>query len=402
MKLTFRHKRILTPIATALASLLTITIATTSWGETRSNPTTTNIDSKETVQKLQSPRIQLAILLDTSNSMDGLIDQARNQLWRVVDEFSKARRHGKPAILEVAVYEYGNDSLDRENGFIRKVTDLTTDLDRVSEALFSLTTNGGSEYCGYTIMNATEELQWSRSDKDIKAIFIAGNEPFTQGPVTYKHAISNAKSAGITVNTIHAGSYQEGLQTGWQDGAQLAGGDYMSIDHNHRIAHVSAPQDQRIAELNRELNNTYVPYGKRGKAGKTRQMEQDNNSSGISTALLSKRVKSKAGSLYNNSQWDLVDAVEKEALELESLDKAALPSEMHEMDLQQRKAYVEEKAKQRAALKKEISTLSKQREKYVAEEKRKSATAEVTTVNDALVSSVRKQGKEKNYRFMIE
>jgi hypothetical protein len=402
MKPTFRHKRITTHIAAALLSLLSASAATTSWGETNGNQNTPNIDTKETVQRLQPPRIQLAILLDTSNSMDGLIDQTRNQLWRIVDEFSKARRHDMPATLEVAVYEYGNDSLDRKNGFVRKVTGLTTDLDRVSEALFSLTTNGGSEYCGYTIMSATEELQWSRSDKDIKAIFIAGNEPFTQGPIAYKRAISSAMSAGIKVNTIHAGSYQEGLQTGWQDGAKLAGGDYMSIDHNHKIAHVSAPQDQRIAQLNQELNSTYIPYGDQGKAGKTRQMEQDKNSSSISTALLSKRVKSKAGSLYNNTQWDLVDAVEKEALELESLDNAALPAEMHEMEPQQRKAYVEAKAKQRADLKKEISELSKQREKYVAQEKRKSAAEEVSTVNDALVSSVRKQGKAKNYKFLSE
>jgi hypothetical protein len=33
-------------------------------------------------------RVQIALLLDTSNSMDGLIDQARSQLWRVVNERS--------------------------------------------------------------------------------------------------------------------------------------------------------------------------------------------------------------------------------------------------------------------------------------------------------------------------
>ena len=31
--------------------------------------------------------IQIALLLDTSNSMDGLIDQAKSQLWSVVNEF---------------------------------------------------------------------------------------------------------------------------------------------------------------------------------------------------------------------------------------------------------------------------------------------------------------------------
>ena len=40
-------------------------------------------------------RIQLAILLDTSNSMDGLIGQAKSQLWKVVNELARARRNGK-------------------------------------------------------------------------------------------------------------------------------------------------------------------------------------------------------------------------------------------------------------------------------------------------------------------
>jgi hypothetical protein len=402
MKSNLIQRRPLTHIAASLLSALTLAAASISWADIPVNQTGQTANTNEFQQIMQHPKIQLAILLDTSNSMDGLIDQARNQLWRVVDEFSKARRHGKPAVLEVAVYEYGNDSLDAEKGYIRKVTDLTTDLDRVSEALFSLTTKGGHEYCGYIIKSATEQLQWSRSERDIKAIFIAGNEPFTQGPVSYKHAITSAKKAGIKVNTIHAGNYQEGVVTGWQDGALLAGGDYMSIDHNHKIAHISAPQDQRIAELNNELNKTYIPYGSQGKAGKQRQLKQDMNTSSISPALLAKRVKSKAGNLYNNSQWDLVDAVKKDKLQLETLDENALPSDMHGMDQKQRQDYIAEKAEERVRIKQEIADLSKLRNKYVAEQKRKSATAEVATINDALVSSVRKQGNEKNYQFLSE
>lgn len=350
----------------------------------------------------ERPKIQIAILLDTSNSMDGLIDQARNQLWQVVDEFSKARRGGQSATLEVAVYEYGNDNLSSEGGYIRKVTGLTTDLDRVSEALFSLTTNGGSEYCGNSIKVATEQLQWSRSDNDIKAIFIAGNEPFTQGPVPYKTAIAAASQNGIKVNTIHAGSYDEGVQTGWRNGAILAGGDYMSIDHNHKIAHIATPQDQRIAELNSQLNETYIPYGAEGKLGKQRQLAQDANSNKISSALLAKRAKSKAGSLYSNDQWDLVDAIRKDKVKLESLDEKELPAPMVDMSQDQRKAYIAKTAEERSRIKAEIAALSKTRELYVAEKKRQAAKDDTKTVDDALVSSIRKQGKEKNFQFPVE
>jgi hypothetical protein len=352
-------------------------------------------------QNALRPKIQLAILLDTSSSMDGLIDQTRNQLWKMVDEFTHVKKEGVPAILEVAVYEYGNRALSANNGYVRKVTGLTTDLDRVSEALFSLVTNGGQEYCGYSIKTATENLQWSRSDQDIKAIFIAGNEPFTQGPVIYKSAIGTARAAGITVNTIHAGSYQEGEQTGWREGAVLAGGDYMNIDHNYKIAHVSAPQDQRIIELNNQLNQTYVPYGTQGKAGKDRQMAQDANSHQISPALLAKRAKPKASGYYSNSQWDLVDAVEEEKVALETLDQSLLPSEMSSMDQQQQKAYISKQAKERSRIKAEISDLSKARERYVAKQQT-AANQNTNTMDDALINAIRKQGKRKNFQFQSE
>lgn len=400
MKPTLKPGSLITRSVISVLSVLTFATASLSWADTPDNYSPQHAIVGETQQSRQHPKIQLAILLDTSSSMDGLIDQARNQLWRVVDEFSKARRNGKPAVLEVAVFEYGNSSLGAKKGYIRKVADLTNDLDRVSEALFSLTTNGGKEYCGQAIMNAVDQLQWSVSDKEIKAIFIAGNEPFTQGPIRYNHAIDTAKAAGITVNTIYAGNYEEGLNSGWRNGALLAGGEYMSIDHNHRIAHINAPQDQRIAELNSELNQTYLPFGNEGKAGKERQLQQDANSSSISPALLAKRTKSKAGSLYTNSQWDLVDAVLDNKVKLKNLDEKELPSEMSGMDLNQRKTYITDMAAQRAGIKREIAELSKAREEYVVEQKRRSATNNTATINDALVTSIHKQGKDKNYEFI--
>src|SRR6185295_3102994 len=35
--------------------------------------------------------IMLALLLDTSNSMDGLIEQAKSQLWKIVNELAAAK-----------------------------------------------------------------------------------------------------------------------------------------------------------------------------------------------------------------------------------------------------------------------------------------------------------------------
>ncbi|MGD8925208.1 MAG: vWA domain-containing protein [Thioalkalispiraceae bacterium] len=345
------------------------------------------------------PRIQMAILLDTSSSMDGLIDQARQQIWQVVNTFSTATQNGLNPRLEVAVYEYGNDGLAASTGYIRRVSGLTSELDQVSAALFSLKTNGGNEYCGQVIQTAVNQLEWSQSDNDIKAIFIAGNEPFTQGPTPFREAINAAREKGIVVNTIHAGSYEEGARSGWKDGAVLAGGNFMSIDHNQQVTHIDAPQDKRIAELNAKLNQTYIPYGDKGRKKQERQLEQDAVSSRISAGLLAKRAESKSLSYYDNSSWDLVDAQSNGKLKLDKLNEEKLPAKMRAMNKQQRKEYLARVGAERKRIQAEIVALSKKRDAYVAEQRKKIAGQHANTVKDALISAVRAQGKARHFEF---
>ena len=98
-------------------------------------------------QQNRSTRIQVAILLDTSSRMDGLIEQAKSRLWNIVNTLSTLKYGGETPQIEIALYEYGNYRLRGSDNYIRQVTPLTTDLDLISEKLFSLTTYGGLEYC---------------------------------------------------------------------------------------------------------------------------------------------------------------------------------------------------------------------------------------------------------------
>ena len=196
--------------------------------------------------KAGPPKIQLAVLLDTSNSMDGLINQARTQLWKIVNEFAKASQEGNEPTFEVALFEYGNDGLPPTEGYVRLVVPFTVDLDKVSQELFALKTNGGSEFCGQVIDRAVHTLAWSKSNRDLRCIFIAGNEPFTQGPVDYRKSCKAAADGGITVSTIHCGTLDEGIRGEWQNGAKLADGSYMSIDQNQAVADIPTRTIKRL------------------------------------------------------------------------------------------------------------------------------------------------------------
>ncbi|HEX8441657.1 vWA domain-containing protein [Archangium sp.] len=345
---------------------------------------------------ISAPRVQIALLLDTSSSMDGLIEQTKRQLWTVVNAFQNARREGQSARLEIALYEYGNDTLSREGGFIRQVVPLTTDLDRVSEQLFALKTNGGNEYCGQVIQKATQQLEWSKSKKDLKLIYIAGNEPFTQGPVAHSTAIAAAKEHGIVVNTIHCGPAEVGARSGWAEGAKLAGGQPFNIDQNRAVAMVAAPQDEEIARLGVELNKTYLSYGRAGAEAKRRQVAQDANASTNAVSATTRAV-SKASRLYDNSNWDLVDGTKKGAVKLEALKDEELPEELRGKSAEERKAVVEAKEKERSALQGRIQQLNQERQKYLAQKQKEQAAEGGDTLDKAILQSVETQAKAQSF-----
>jgi len=204
--------------------------------------------------EMQMPnRIQVALLLDTSNSMDGLIAQAKSQLWTLVNELSEGEKNGAAPAIELALYEYGNDTISISKGYVRQVLPLTTDLDAVSEKLFALTTDGGQEYAGQVMMTALDELEWSETQDDLKLMIIAGNEPFTQGPINYESACARAQRGGVIIDTIHCGSEQQGIEGKWKAGADCGGGIYMVINQDEESVHVASPYDDEILRLNQPI-----------------------------------------------------------------------------------------------------------------------------------------------------
>ena len=230
-------------------------------------------------------------------------------------------------------------------------------------------------------------------------MYIALYESFAQGPVDYRVAVRLAEARGISVNTIHAGGHEQGVQDQWRAAALLAGGDYLSIDADQAVVHVVAPQDEKIAELNARLNQTYLPFGAAGAASAERQMEQDALSSDISAGLLAKRAVSKSTAYYLNAGWDRVDALEAGRIaeaEVEEMEPRDLPAPMQDLDSKARIDYVREQARQRRQIQQEILELSQSRAAYVAAQKREMA-ASAPSMSDALTDAIRKQAREKNF-----
>jgi von Willebrand factor type A domain len=346
------------------------------------------------------PKVQMALLLDTSSSMEGLIQQAKTQLWKVVNSFAEVKKDGKVPYVEVALYEYGNSGLFVGNNWIRQIRPMTRDLDSVSKDLFELQTNGGDEYCGAVIQRALADLQWDASPGTYKVIFIAGNEPFTQGPVDARQACRDAAAKHITVNTIHCGNREEGINGSWNDGAALAEGKFLCIDQDKATAFIPSPQDDEISKVSRELSETYVAFGAGAAEGKSKQSYADSKAvENASAGSAISRAVTKASSNYSNGGWDLVDAVNS-GKKLSEVPQEQLPEPMRKMSPEEQKSYLGGLNKKRSELQEKIRVLNQQREAYVAKEMEKKKDDDHTiSLDQAMIQAVRDQAKVLGYQF---
>jgi hypothetical protein len=330
--------------------------------------------------------------------MDGLIDQAKSQLWKIVNELAAAKcADGKKPSIKIALYEYGNDHLSSHEGYIRQVSGLTDDLDLISEKLFSLSTNGGNEFCGHVINSSLRQLGWSTAPNDLKMIFIAGNEPFTQGDIAYRTACGLAREKGVVVNTIFCGPFDEGMNTNWKDGADITGGSYMSIEQNRRTVYIPTPYDDRISALNEKLNQTYVYYGASGASKKEMQATQDSNAETYGQANKVERAVSKSSHAYRNSSWDLVDASKENEEIVAKAKDDELPREMRGMSVPQRQVYVKEKGEERAKIQSEIQSLNKKRQEYLLANTPKEVNE--TMLDAAMIKAIKEKAKGMNLSF---
>jgi hypothetical protein len=341
-----------------------------------------------------SGRIQVALLLDTSSSMDGLIDQARSQLWKIVTRLDAARRDGRRPTIEIALYEYGNVvRATPEKGWVRQIVPFTSDLDRISEALFALDTNGGDEYVGTAIATALADLQWSKRPSDLKLLFVAGNEAFNQGPVDPLEAAPTAHEKGVQVTAILCG---QGDPT-WSLGAKQAQFGYFEIDANKVVAHIDAPQDAEIARLGTELNKTYLAYGIDGASGQARQMAQDTNANNSQSGSMVYRSMAKASASYDNRAWDLGDRYRNSPADIDKLPDAQLPEEMRGMSPEQRRAHVAKKLAERTRLQQRIQELASERDKLIASARQ--SDPDSATLDSAMLAAVAARARAAGFQL---
>ncbi|MCF8060259.1 MAG: hypothetical protein K9K67_13240 [Bacteriovoracaceae bacterium] len=378
-----------------------------------------------------APQADIAILLDTSGSMQGLINQVRDGLWQTLNNLGRVTKDGLDANVRLALYEYGSGVVPEETGFIQLLTPLTTDHTLLAGKLFATEAKGGSEYSGLAISRATTDLKWGELTSDFKSIILAGNETLFQGPVDPFVATSEAVGKGIIVNTVFAGP--ETLSTGngggfgngcafcplpttpnppvqtdpvpnsifleWKKLATDGLGASLSIDSNQSLPYVESPFDGEIIKLTEAINTTFLPFGPNGQSEFERMINLDRQirSSGAGTYMDWGSYQGGHFGQLNQSTWDLVSASKVEGFDITLIKETDLPKDMQGESVFEKLEIIRTQRDKRDVLQGNIDALQVKRAEFVAEVHRQNQTDGQKTFADAIKGVIISQLKDAGF-----
>jgi Mg-chelatase subunit ChlD len=339
------------------------------------------------------PALEMVFVLDTTGSMGGLIEGAKQKIWSIVNEVLQSE--SRPAV-RVGLVAYR----DRGDEFVTRILPLTNDLDQVYSTLMNYRAGGGGdtpENVRRALAEGVSDAGWSQSSGGIaQVLFLVGDAPpheDYQDEPTIDVTVGAASRAGIIINTIQCGSLQDTTPV-WQAIANNGQGQYFAIAQDGGVQAVSTPYDKAIAEMGAKLGATYVGYGGGGGPEgllyrnklNARQAEAER---GVAASAPVSAAADRAKNKVLNSEayvGDLLQSIENGSLKLDAVREEDLPEELRKLTPDERNQEIGKRLAQRKKLRAEIMSLSKQRDEYISNQRKKQAASTKQTGFDVAVA----------------
>lgn len=343
------------------------------------------------------PRIEVCFVLDTTGSMSGLIEGAKQKIWSLANEIISA----KPTPdIRIGLVGYR----DRGDQYVLKPYDLTNDIDTVYAQLQSFRADGGGdmpESVNEALDYAVQKMSWNSDRQVLKLIFLVGDCPphmdYADGP-KYPDVCQAAVKKDLIINTVQCGTVAQTTPI-WQEVAKLSEGSYAAIAQTGGMVAIATPMDARLAELNRELGVTLVPYGK-AEARRVLLSKQAAAEAAPTSVAADRLMFNNRYGLAVQGEGELLDSLAQGKVELDAIKKDDLPADLQKLNNKELKAAIEQKQKARTELQGRIQKLSEEREQYVAAERKRLAESGKGDSFDATVAAaIRNQAARKGIEY---
>jgi hypothetical protein len=348
-------------------------------------PLPPDLHKKPDGQKDERPILEVAFVLDTTSSMGGLIEGAKQKIWSIASRMAS----GKPSPrIRVGLVAYR----DRGDAYVTKSFDLTEDLDAVYANLKAFRAEGGGdtpEHVGKGLADAVTQLHWSDDKRAAKMIFLVGDAPgqdYGDG-YTVKVWAKKAIAKGIVVNTVRCGS-QADTAAEFAEVARLADGAFISIEQSGGMVAVATPFDAEMGKLNGSIASTSIYAGSgeargRGAAYATGLASMDAPAAADRAAYREKAPPKPSTAPAEVAALGGVDLTLAPA-KVAEMKEEQLPENLRKLKPADRVALVEKNATERKELEGKLSELAKKRDAWL----KANTTAKKDSFDEKVMGSV--------------
>jgi Mg-chelatase subunit ChlD len=347
------------------------------------------------------PTIELVFVIDTTGSMGGLIEGAKQKVWSIVNDVMKSP--SKPSVrMGLVAYR------DHGDAYVTQVTPVTRDLDNVYNTLMAYKAEGGGdgpEDVRQALADGVHKVGWSPHSPNIAQIlFLVGDAPphddYGNEPDTVASA-SEAVKAGILVNTIQCGS-MHGTDVAWKRISRAGEGQYFAIAQDGGVVAIATPFDAELSRLGTRVGDTYTAFGggmMGGAGGATFRMSkveaqkkiESTVASAAPAAAQAERAYNKAINAAAYDDSDLIQGVENGTVKLDALKTDELPDELQKLSAEERKKAVANKIEERKIIRLQILELSRKRDAFIREEREKQTANKPAGFDEAVSAALKAQ-----------
>jgi hypothetical protein len=313
------------------------------------------------------PRVEVAFVLDSTGSMGGLIEGAKQKIWSIAN--AVIGRSPAPDV-RIGLISYRDRAGDE---YVTRLFDLTDDIDAVFGNLQSFRADGGGddlESVNQALHEAVTRMSWSKDPKVLKVVFLVGD----YGPhmdyrddVKYPDTCREAVTRGIVINTVQCGDVAETTPV-WQKIARLSEGSYVALAQDGNMQAMATPYDEEIAKVSAEIGGTVVAWGRLERQAEVREKAAKAEAAPASVAADRAAFNLASGGKAVQGAGDLVADLEAGTVDLEKVARDDLPPEMQRMSLAEQRAYVQARQKEREALNARLEKLARSRAEWLEKE----------------------------------
>jgi Mg-chelatase subunit ChlD len=346
----------------------------------------------------KKPQIEVCFVLDTTGSMGGLIEGAKQKIWSIANEIVSAKP--TPSV-KFALIGYR----DRGDEYVTRLTGLTDDIDGIYADLRKFQAGGGGDHpesVSQALDEAVRRVAWSTDRSVLKIIYLVGDAPphtdYADGP-DYREVCTVAAQRDLIINTIQCGAHS-GTREYWTEIARRSEGSYVALAQSGNMVAVATPFDRALSELNVEVGKTIVAYGAPAAQAAVRAKQEVVELSSFAVAADRLSYNAKAGGKVVQGSGELIDAIKEGKVRLGDVKKEELPKELQALDAKELRAQLEEKSAKRTELQAKINELSEKRATFIAaEQKRLAAEGKGDAFDTKVAEILRAQAKKKGIAY---